>query len=1039
MKKVIGFFAGEHLIVNVLTVVLIALGTASLFIIKKEIFPPVDFDITVIRTVMPGASPEQIENLITNPLEEALREVDGIKKVQSIATENLSLITVFLDPDAQDGDKTNRNIQLAIERISTLPKGAEDPIVTSIDSAQTPVLEVFVSGDLPELEIRRAAKYIADELSLIKEVARITRKGYEKREFLVEIDSEQMAARRVPLRKVITALSLRNTATPGGKFKTPTGEELLVKTDAEYKTKDNILNTYIISNDEGYGTRVKDIATVTERQAEANILYRSNGKSSINLLISKKAQADVLKLVKKTKQRLEELKKNLPQGIQVGVARDLSIYLKNRLSVLKSNVYIGLFLVLAFLSFLLPFRVALVVAVGIPLAMLSTLLAAYFIGISINLITLMGLIIVLGMLVDDAIVVSENIYRHIEKEGKSWTSIVAGATEVLSPVTASVLTTALAFAPMLFMTGIFGKFVFQIPAIVIMALLFSWLEAFYIMPSHFGSWVSIKKGKRRTTSNHFEKITNIYRKYIRLTTHNKYKTLIVLILFVGLTAFIGTRIKFVLFPSKGVEQFFIRAEAPKNISLTQMQEYMKPLEKATASLPNSELLGYLTMIGIIQNDPNDPLTKRGPNYSQIFVELTAAKGRKREAQEIIDELRQKIGSPPGLTKVNFEVLKGGPPQGRPVSINVSGKNYDELRAIAYALQDKLTVIKGVKDIQNSYVEGKDEWIVLPRHNDTARFGLTAQDIGTTVRASFDGVIATKTRAFDEEVDVRVKLKEVLEPGERRLRELKVGNARGHLIPLKSFSDFKKQSTLSSVIHNKYKRVVNVSASVDTKIITASEVINLLKPEFKNLIKNKPQISIELGGESEDTQESLASLTRASIIAIILIYVLLIITFKSLLQPFIIICTMPMGVMGVIYALGLHGMPFSFMSILGIVALLGVIVNNSIVYLDFVNSSRKKGNTRFQSLEDAAAIRFRPILLTTITTLCGLLPTAYGHFMLKTFNIGGGDPFVIPMALALAWGLGIGAILNSLFFPTMVAIMDDIYKLFGIQKFKEEPK
>ncbi len=1035
MKKIVGFFAGEHLIVNVLTAVLIILGAASLFIIKKEIFPPVDFDITVVQTVMPGASPEQIENLITNPLEEALKEVDGIKKVQSIATENLSLITVFLDPDARNGDKTNRDIQLAIERINTLPQEAEDPIVTSIDSAQTPVLEVFISGNLPELEIRKAAKYIADELSLIKEVARITRKGYEKKEFLVEIDPEQMAFRRVPLRKVITALSLRNAATPGGRFKDPSGEELLVKTDAEYKTKDNILNTYIISNDEGYGTQVKDIATVTERQAEANILYRTNGKTSINLLVAKKSQADVLQLVEKTKQRLEELKKNLPDGIEVGVARDLSIYLKNRLSILKSNVYIGLFLVLCFLSFLLPFRVALVVAVGIPLAMLTTLLAAYFMGISINLITLMGLIIVLGMLVDDAIVVSENIYRHIEKEGKSWTSIVSGTTEVMGPVTASVLTTAFAFAPMLFMTGIFGKFIFQIPAIVIMALVFSWLEAFYIMPSHFGSWV--KTSTKKKPSNHFDKITNIYRKYVKFSTHNKYKTLAIFILFIGITGFIGTQIKFVLFPSRDIEQFFIRAESPKNISLEQMQHYMKPLEESVATLSNSELLDYLTMVGIVQNDPNDPLTKRGPNYGQIFVELTAAKNRKRKAQEIIDELRQKIGSPPGLTQVNFEILKGGPPQGRPISIDVRGDNYDELRSVAYTLQDKLAAIEGIKDIQNSYVEGKDEWIIIPRHNDTARFGLTAQDIGTTVRTSFDGVIATRTRAFDEEIDVRVKLKEVLGGGETRLRELKVGNSLGHLIPLKSFADFEKRSTLSSVIHNKYKRVVNVSANVDTDIITSSEAIGLLKPEFEALTENNPKISIGLGGENEDTQESLTSLSRASVIAITLIYVLLIITFRSLLQPFIIICTMPMGVMGVIYALGLHGMPFSFMSILGIVALLGVIVNNSIVYLDFVNSLRKKGITRFQSLEDAAAIRFRPILLTTITTLCGLLPTAYGDFILKTFKIGGADPFVIPMALALAWGLGIGAILNSLFFPTMVAIMDDIYKLFGMQTFKEE--
>lgn len=1029
MSGLIRFFAKEHLFGNLVTLLVFIMGLYALFTIRKDTFPQVDFDITVISTVMPGASPEQIETLIVNPIEETLREVDGIKKVFSTSTEGTSVITVQLDPDARDPDKTNRDLQMAIDRIDSLPEEALDPIVKVVDTSQTPVVEISVGGELSDLEIRSAAKFISDELSLLPSVARIGKSGYRKREYVVVADPKKLAARSVPLSRMIGALDSRNIALPGGSLKTEAGTEVLVRTDAEFKTMEDILNTVIVANDEGFGTRVRDVATVIESQEEPRLLYRANGKPSINLLVLKKEKSDAIKVVQDVRKKLEELKPRLNPAIQTNFAKDFTVYLENRISILSSNVYMGIALVLIILGLFLPFRVALIVSIGIPFSMFCVFLTLSQLGYAINLISLLGFIIVVGMLVDDAIVICENIWRRVEMDGPSEETIVKGVQEVIVPVFASVMTTILAFAPMMFMTGIFGKFVFEIPLVVVLALGFSLFEAYLIMPSHFASMVApyVHKMKltRPTDDTRFNRFVAQYSRWINWVTRKRYVGLAIIVLCMVATGILTAKSKIILFPSDGIEQFFLRAEADTGVSITQMANLMKPLENLVADLPKGELQDFTTEVGIHQNDGDDPLTKRGSNYAQIYVELTPLQKRSRKADAIIEELKAKAVDIPGIKRIVIEAVKGGPPQGRPVSIDIRGRDFNELNEVAARVAERLEKIDGVREIQSSFIKGKDQWTVTPRHSDTERLGLTAREIATTVRAAFDGVVATSVRDFDEEIDIRVTLKDDAIQSKKEIQNLEVGNSTGNLIPLKNVADLKLGPSTSAIIHNEYRRIVNVSADLDSSKLSALQVQALMSEQFQQLLQGYPNVSLKFGGESEDTEESMASLGRAFLVAILMILFILILSFKSLLQPMLILFSIPIGFMGVQLALTLHGRPFSFMSLLGVIALAGVIVNNSIVFLEFVNAARKEGKKRHESYVAAAATRVRPIILTTATTLAGLLPTAYGEEISTLFGIGGADPFVIPLALALGWGLGFGSILNALFFPALVAVFDDL--------------
>ncbi|MBL7716214.1 MAG: efflux RND transporter permease subunit [Bdellovibrionales bacterium] len=1067
MRNLISFFIRQSLFGDLLTAAVILVGVASLFLIRREIFPNVEFDFVSVTTVFPGASPEEVEKLLTNPIEQSLKEVDGIKKVFSSSTEGLSSVNVQLDPDVTTGAKGKSNIQDVVERIQNLPKEADKSIVTNLESKQGPILEVSVAGDVSPMELRSVAKRLEEEIESISGVARVVQPALRDKEVRVEPYLKKLAINRLSLDDLVLSLKNQNVAIPGGTIEASggsRGREKIVRTKGDFSVLDDVKNTVVRANDMAQSVTIGKVADVFYDLERPTILTRANGQPALSLTVLQKEKSDAIDMVDAVRKRVDELKATLNPKLKITYINDFSEFIRRRLSILTSNLGIGLLLVLLLLPLMIPFRFSLIIALGEPFAFLGTILILYWTDHSINLISMVGLIIVSGILVDDSIVVTENAVRLVDEGMDPKEAAIEGTRQIVAPVTASVLTTTLAFLPMAFMSGIFGKFVREIPIAVITALAVSLFETFVILPAHVAQWIkpksvqlaeaaaaaaAEKEGKKKkslldrlrflkwltvrltelttfTQKYWDQKMVPVYIRWLEVSLKRRYWVAAGMAAFFFLSIGVATQaMKLVLFPPEGVEIFFVQTKAPVGTSLEAHEKMLRPIEEVVEKLDRTELQDFTTQTGLVQQDPNDPETKRGSEFAQISVFLTPETQRKRTAAEIIEDLRVKVGKPEGLSQVNFVRVNTGPPTGKPVSLGVRGRTYEELIPVVEDLKKLLGTYKGVTDISDSFQKGKEEVRIHVNAAEAAAAGLSVASIGMTVRSAFEGIVATSIRELDEQVDVRVSLPKAERTQESSLTGLLIPNPTGNLIPLSAVSRVKPAQGLASYEHEDNKRQVKVTAEVDTKVTSAIEVNKKIRDQLPEFKKKHPGVIVAFGGEDEDTQESLASLGRAFGLAILGIFLLLVLTFKSLLQPLVILITVPLGIVAVIWAFFIHGLPFSFMGMLGIVALAGVIVNNAIVLVDFVNQRRAEGIGKRQSILEAAETRVRPIFLTTVTTVIGILPTAYG--------IGGLDMFVVPIAMALGWGIMFGSILTAFVFPAALSILDDVSDFFKGRK------
>ncbi|MDZ4661440.1 MAG: efflux RND transporter permease subunit [Pseudomonadota bacterium] len=1033
LKRLIRFFIDNSTLANLLTVAIIIVGSISIVNIRREVFPNISFDIISVTTPFPGASPAEVEKLVTNPMEQDLNEVDGIKRILSSSIENFSGITIYLDPDQTTADQGKDDVKNVVDKFNDLPSGAEEPLVIKIESKSQPIIEVAISADVPDLRLRDIAKIMEAELERTPGVAKVVTQGLREVEIRVEADKNALNRYHVSLEDLINALKRQNVSVPGGRIETPNdGLQKIVRTVGDFKTLDDVKNTIVRANDLGQSVRVSDVAKVDYALEEATVVTRVNGRPSLSLTILKKEKADAIDLVDNVKAKVKSLKKSIEPTLVVEYVNDFSVFIRNRLNIVTYNLLFGLGLVLLLLPFLLPFRFAFIVALGEPFAFLGAIILLHFTGNSINLISMIGLIIVSGILVDDSIVVSENAVRLLEKGHDPRTAALKGTMQIFGPLTGSALSIAIVFAAMAFVSGIFGKFIMQIPIAVIACLVVSLFECYFILPSHIAHWVKVKENKAaglienknifvrvsERSSNYWEKvIVPAYSKILSAFIRSRYVVALGALLFIVVTAF-GAKyfLKFDLFPAEGVEIFIIRSEVPTGLPLEKHVEYLSKVEDEVKKLGKKELINFATKVGVQQQDANDPNTRRGSEFGQIMVFLTPENKRERIASEIIEDLRKKIGVPAEFKSLTFNRMQTGPPAGRPVDIGVRGKEYEHILPAVLYLKEKLSEVEGVSDILDTYLLGKSELQVIPEPVKAASAGLSAASIGYSVGAAFEGIIATKIRGLDEEQAVRVTLSEEQKNRMGSLGDLRIPNPSGFLVPLAQVARITEGQSLLSYDHEDHQRQVRVTAELDDKKVRSDEVNSRMKKFLPEMKKKFPQVTFAFGGLDKDTIESLVSLRNAFLLAIMGVFLILVTVFRNLSQPLVILMTVPMGIIAVIWAFIFHGLPLSFMGMLGIIALTGVIVNNAIVLIDFINQEVASGKSVKDSILEGSRVRARPIFLTTVTTVVGLLPTAYG--------LGGLDKFVVPIAMALGWGLSFGAILNAFFFPVILAILDD---------------
>lgn len=1022
MNYLIEYFAKQKVLPELLTVLVIGAGLISLKGIQRESFPSISYDIIAVSTFYPGASPEEVENLITSPLEQELREVEGIKKMTSVSIEGISEIVVQLDPDQVKVAEAEIDIQQVVDRFQDLPAEVEeDPIVISIESKNNPVIEVTLSTDLKDVKLKKAARFLEKELEKIPQSSGVDISGTTNYEYRVELRLKDLQDKQISVSEILQQLKNENVTIPAGDYtflKDGIESEMVIRTTGQYKTPEDIERVVLRANDLGEPLLIKDVADVSFTLAEPAVMYKAYGKKALRLLVRKKETSDAIKLVDRVKEKLLVIKDHpMMAGVRAEYVNDNSERVRNRIRTLSSNLFIGLVLVLIVLGVFLPLRMALIVSVGIPFSFLATIWALGYFGITLNLLTMMGLIIVVGMLVDDAVVVAENAFQHIEKGLSPLEGAIKGTQEIWLAVFASVLTTILAFFPMVLMTGIFGKFVSFIPIAVIIALVMSLIEAYFVMPSHIALWgrpldVSKQPKFKKAFEARWKRFNEGYIKILRRVISAPYRYLVVvgfLFIVVGTVMVSKNTLKFILFPPDGVETFIIKGTAPRGSSLDQSKALMEPLEQIVSELPENELMNYVMTVGEHKTRADGADTKRGTHYAQLTVYLTPENQRGRDANEVIEELKQKIGQPENLDVI-FTRKIPGPPVGSPISVGVRGENMDEIESALKDLYEEVVKWEGVKDINYNYTLGKEENVIRLNPVETYLAGLSVAEVGQSVRVFFEGVVPTTVKQLEDEIDVRVTLKKEEKTGSV-LEEVTVLNRANQRVSLKQIATIEESVGVETIYHEANQRQFSLLGDVDTKITSSGEVVQRIKDWLPNISDKYPDLTFTFGGEEEDTNESLASLKRTFLLAVCLIYILLVLTFGNFYQPLLILSAIPLGITAVLWTLMLHGKPISFMATLGIIALAGIIVNNAIVYIDFVNKALKEGMDVMDAVIDAGRIRLRPIVLTTSTTVCGLLPTAYG--------LGGVDKFVMPVSLSLGWGLLFGSLMTSFFIPALV--------------------
>jgi multidrug efflux pump subunit AcrB len=1019
----------------------------------------VDLGEVIIETIYPGASPEDVELNVTNKLEDELKNVTGIERITSTSMENLSLIDIMIDPDEKDIQKVKDDINDAVGRVTDFPaEVTESPLITEITTEIFPIIEVGITGDLPYSEMREIAKQFEKKLKNVPGVSRLEKYGYHAREIKIEVNPKALENYQVSLPEIIQAIQARNIRLTGGTFESYTSERNVV-TLAQFREPEEVGDVIVRTTFEGPQIKVKDLAIVKDDFEDATILSHMEGKSAISFVVNKSANADIIRLVKAIKKlvRKESAKyvfvpeEDEPEGklqladaikglfkrekeeekaywykygnVRIVYANDESIYVMNSFQIVLKNLAIGLVLVVAMLALFLNIRTAFWVALGIPVSILGVFFLMPFFDTFLDSISLTALILVIGIIVDDGIIISENISRRREMGDTPLEAAINGTQEVFFPVLTTVLTTFLAFAPMFFMKGMLGKFIYVIPLTVSLALFISLFESVFALPSHLrrGMERTSKGAERTTVRQWFKSLRLFYKKFCHFFLKLRYPLVVLFIgiLFITLM-YAKNNMDFILFPSRGAERFYIGVELPTGTSLQATEEKVKEIETIVRKLPEGELETFITRVGTMG------WVGQGENYAYIFVSLTPFSERVRTADEIIEEIRNKTNKLDGFDSIIYEIDAGGPPVGKPITLRVIGQSDEMRKKLANRIEESLQNTTGVKDIDRNDKMGKKQLEIKINYSRLARLGLTVDDVAQNVRIAFDGQVITSIRDGDEDVDFRLQLSERARRDVSYLRNLAIPNKQGRLIKLREVARLETGPGPNAYHHFDGERTTTIQADVDQEVITPIEVTQAVQKQF-DIERDWPGMQLQVGGEAEESQKAIINIATIFTVAFIGIYFLLVLLFNSFTQPFLVMIAIPFGIVGVIIALILHKEVLSFLALTGAIGLAGVVVNDSLVLVSHLNELRnqKPDEPIVSIVAEGTSNRLRAIILTTLTTAAGLLPLAYG--------LGGTSLYMSPMALTLGWGLLFATPLTLVLIPCLYTIGNDLGRIFKRKK------
>ncbi|MDE0061949.1 MAG: efflux RND transporter permease subunit [Gammaproteobacteria bacterium] len=1021
---IIGWFAHNHVAANLLMFFIIAMGLYGAFNITVETFPKFEFDNIEVQVPYRGAAPAEVEEGVVVKIEEAIGDIEGIKQVFGYAREGSGRVSVEVR-DGFDAGAVLDEVKLAVDSISTFPLETERPVITKAKFRRE-AITVQVSGDMDERDMKNLAERIRDEITALDEVSYAEVRGSRPFEISVHIPEITLRQYGLTLDQVALAIRAWSVDLPGGSIRSD-GGDIRLRTKGQAYTGEEFEQIVLISREDGTRIRLGDIATIEDGFAETESYAFFNGTRSFGIAVMSTEDENELDVTAAVRAYVEETGATMPPGVRLETWGDVSQHLDSRMNMMFKNMFIGAVLVFAILGLFLHLKFAFWVIVGLPVAFLGALMMLPLpaIDISINVISLFGFILVLGIVVDDAIVVAESVYAQTEREGYSTANIVAGARRVAVPATFGVLTTIMAFLPMLFTGGALSAMTGSVGWVVVLCLAFSLVESKLILPSHLAimrsSHVSGSgKGPAEVVDRWLKDfIERRYKPMLNLAIRHRYTTLALFLALLILTVslVLGGKVRYVFFPE--VEQDMLAA----NLEL-----YDGAPESLVASVVErmNGALGRVNDQLKVETGTDGDIVKnvfafiRDGRYGYFFVELAGGEEREVTPQLVEQRWRTEVGEIPGARELRFMStmqMGGGPP----VDFKLAGRDFRQLEQAAADLEEHLAGFDGVFEVQVSANAGPEE-VRLAIKPEAEASGLTLQDLGRQVRTAFYGAEAQRIQRGDQDVRVMVRYPKSERQSLGNMEKMWVRTPDGRELPFAAVADYRLERGYDSIQRVDGRRSIRVTARTDLNVVEPFQVTSEVNDDYMPQLRARyPGISTDVAGSAYEERVGFIQVLTGFGIALFGIYALMAIPLRSYAQPLIIMGVIPFGIVGAVFGHLLLGLAVSAVSIMGIIALSGVVVNDSLIMVDFVNKAVASGSNQIEAAIQSGAARFRAILLTSLTTFFGLIPMVLETSMQAQI--------VIPMAVSVAFGILFATLITLVLVPSLYVIAGDVKGLF----------
>ncbi|MAE62615.1 MAG: acriflavin resistance protein [Planctomycetaceae bacterium] len=1071
-RGVLAWFAGNHVASNLLMIFVLAAGLLSMLSIQLEIFPETSIDMITVRVPYLGASPAEVEDGVCMRIEEALTGVDGVKRLRSVAAEGIGTVTVEVEEYA-DVQEVLDDVKAEVDRIETFPAETEKPVISELNT-RTQVMTMVLYGETSERTLKELAEQVEETLKDgsaaddpedgervglfevlspvnmrramnpgVEDITTTDVSGVRDYEIAIEISEQKLREYGLTFEAVAGAVRRASLDLPGGSIETG-GGELLIRTEGQRYLGREFEDIVVVTRADGTRVVLGEIATILDGFDDTDIASYMDGQRSVMINVFRVGRQGALDVAHVVKQYVKQYNALEPSGTNATVWMDRSAYLFGRMSLLTRNAAIGLALVLLALTLFLDMRLAFWTTMGIPISFLGSFVLLPLLGQSLNMISLFAFIVVLGIVVDDAIVVGENVFEYMQRGMSPLRAAIAGVREMAVPVSFAIATTTAAFAPLLFVDGMMGKIMRVIPVVVISVLAISLLEALVILPAHLA-----RAGRSRKTDGHIARlqqrvrdglqwfIDHPYSRALDWALERRYLTLAIAVAVMLVTVgFVkGGHIKQVMFEPVEADNVWAELSMPQGTSIEQTRAIIDRIERAAQETAAefdamgvnpgpimhhmSTTVGELWFGRLMGGPMGGSTTSSGSHVGEVNLELLAGERRKTTASAFAARWDELVGDVPGVSSLtyNSKFLQTG----NAIDVALSHRDFDTLVAASEALKEKLNDFVGVKEIADSFEPGKLE-LKLELTAEGRMLGLTLEDVARQVRQAFYGEEAQRVQRGQNDIRVMVRYPEAQRRSVADIEQLRIRRPDGVEVPFGTVATMRKERGYAIIQRTDRRRVVNVSGDVNTQVANAEEINeeleNRVLPELQQQFAG---LTFSFEGERKEQADSMSSLGRNLAVALLAIFGLLGVQFRSYIQPIIIMSVIPFGVVGAVIGHVVMGYDLSMLSMFGLVALTGVVVNDSLIMIDLVNRERRAGRPLIAALRLSGTRRFRPILLTTLTTFLGLMPMILERSLQAKF--------LIPMAISLGFGVLFATAITLLLVPTFYLVLEDVRGLF----------